>query len=319
MKNEHIGLDGISFQMKIENPKIGLLADKHLLLNPTGKPVGFVKFERNNNAIISFCLPKFIRDDNLLPFTYKDTKAFDDIWDCLQSQLKPILGNLEKCHLKNVECNITKKVLKNCRCSQVLDLINCSNIETVSAVFEGASTECKYKKEKQSLKITVKNYYGLKVYNKSLEAKRHGIFTDDELLRMEIIMCDRIIKRLFGELPTLHEVLRKESLDLIVGEYKRIFSQIVKQHIKPCLNGIKKILRESLHEYNSPLLVIAMHRDIILDQNILREAMYYWYLDQGYPSLRARRNADSMICRTKGCDLPQNVIKTIGTFSQLCR
>lgn len=319
VKDGPIGIDGVRFIFESAGDEVSRLADRHQLMNREGVPFGFVEAVKRNKAIVEFCLPKFLRENNLAPFTYKDFSALDDVWNCLECQLSALFDDLSKCRLQHIEVNISGENVGNCTCSSVLDLMNRSFPETVNVVFEGAAAKCKYMKEKQSLKIVVKNYFALKVYNKTLDAKRHGIATEEGLLRIEVVMCDRTIKRLYGGLPTLRDILRKESLLLVIGEYKRIFSWIVQERIKPCLNDITQILRESLREVNKPVETIAQLRMIIVDQEVFRKALCKWYLDQGYNPVRAKRNADNKIFQLKKYKLPQDVIKTIKAFHALCR
>ena len=320
MKNDNIGIDGVELTFELDKENLRRLSDRYNLLNEQGRIFGSVEVLRRK-VNVKFNSPKYVRENNLIPFSRNDFIKLNSMWLCLERQLSALFGDLSKCRLKNIECNITLKIVGRCALSQVLDLINRSFTDTVNIVYEGVSAKCKYMKKKQSLIIKVKNYFILKIYNKTLEATRKEIPVEQGLLRIEIVMLDRTIKRLFsGRVPNLREVLCQKLLRLFINEYKRIFSEvIVKKHITPCLNGIVKILHESLHETGNLIDTIALLREIIVDQEVYRRALYKWYLDRGFTHLRATRNADNQIFRLKKYGLPQDVIATIKAFNQLCK
>ena len=52
--------------------------------------------------------------------------------------------------------------------------------------------------------------YVLKCYDKSAEQRKSGnTEVEDGLLRIELVMQDRVLKRLFAKRPTMREVLTK--------------------------------------------------------------------------------------------------------------
>ena len=320
MKNDNIGIDGVELTFELDKENLRRLSDRYNLLNEQGRIFGSVEVLRRK-VNVKFNSPKYVRENNLIPFSRNDFIKLNSMWLCLERQLSALFGDLSKCRLKNIECNITLKIVGRCALSQVLDLINRSFTDTVNVVYEGVSAKCKYMKEKQSLIIKVKNYFTLKIYNKTLEAMRKGISAEEGLLRIEIVMLDRTIKRLFsGRVPNLCELLCQKSLRLFIKEYKRIFSQgILEKYIKPCLSDITNILHESLHETGNPKDTIVLLSGIIVDQEVYRRALCRWYRDRGFAPQRARRNADNQIFRLKKYGLPQDVIATIKAFNQLCK
>lgn len=289
------------------------------LISPNGIQCGSVEV-KEGKAFVSICMPKATRNDNIKPFVCEDMEMLEVIIETLNNQLSNLLSDSISCRLKKIECNITQKVAGNCTCSQVLDLLNTSFNDHVNVIYEGPSASGKYNREKQSLLIKVKNYYHLKCYNKTLDAKRHGVNeVEDELLRIEVVMQDRVIKRVIGNKQNLQDVLQEETLIKVIEEYKRIFLEdIVDGHVKPCLNGITDILVESLFETNNALETIALNRSLIIDQNILRKALKKWYEIRGMSVERAKRNSDKKICDLKKYKLPRDAIKTISEFKKQC-
>lgn len=197
MKSENFGIDGITFEIllsdidKRKNIKSQPLISYYNNLNlEYGKII-----VKDNKAIIFVVLPNFYKTNNITPYCL--TSITDRIkLDIIKMELLNILNNIfsdvSQIRLKSIECNTTHKVLDGCSCNNVLNLINRSYYDTINTSYESASQSCKYRKEKQSLIIRIKNYYFLKCYNKSLEQKKSvksvNMDIDDNLLRIEIVM-----------------------------------------------------------------------------------------------------------------------------------
>jgi len=210
--------------------------------------------------------------------------------------------------LKRIECNITKDVMQGCSCSDVLKLINHSYTEGVNLLAQRASPRCKYFKETESLRVTQKNYYILKCYNKARQQKIKG-----ELLRIEAVMQDRIIQRVLGTRTGIDDVLTADRLVKVMEEYKRIFcDDLLKNHIEPCREGITEILYNSLLSTGKPIETVTEYREIIVDECVLRVALKRWYKAKGVAD-NSRQYFNGLKFK-----FPKNVFKTMYDFYESC-
>jgi hypothetical protein len=101
---------------------------------------------------------------------------------------------------------------------------------------------------------------------------------ENGLLRIEVVMQDRTIRRVFGEQPGLFDVLEEGALGRVIIEYGRILKyDMMKKHIIPCLNGITSRLTESLMDTGKLSEKIFLEKEIILDVELLRNALKKWY------------------------------------------
>ena len=188
-------------------------------------------------------------------------------------------------------------------------------------VYQRASLKCKYDKETETLIIRKRNYYVLKSYDKTLEQRKKGRFdVGNGLLRIETVMQDRTIQKLFGEYCTIRDILTEKGLMEIIREYKRIFTEdIINGHILPCLSDVQEILFSSLMETDSLVETIALRKELIMDEELLRKALLKWYKSKGYSGERAKRNTATQICRCRvKYEFPKDAINTLREFKKIC-
>ena len=82
---------------------------KQPLINEQGKRYGSVEV-KDKKATVALVLPQFVRDNNVQPFTIKDSIYLEIInCDC-EKQLKQLLGGELHSKVKSIECNITQRV-----------------------------------------------------------------------------------------------------------------------------------------------------------------------------------------------------------------
>lgn len=267
-------------------------------------------------------LPKFIRKDNILPFCITDIFMLEAMNDDIEQAIKRVLGdkfaNILSAKAKKIECNITQRVSGDSTCAQVLDLINRSYYEGTNVVYQRASSGCRHFKKNESVIIRKPNYHILKCYDKSREQRKLGnAEVEDGLLRIEIIMQERLIKKLFAANSTIRDVLTRPGLIKIIEEYKRTYIEdVMVLHIRPCCTDIANILLKSLKETDSLVETVALYKELIMDEKILREALRKWHKSKGKPDY-SRHD----ICRLKsrGHEFPKDVIRTLKDFELLCR
>lgn len=315
MQKSKAGIDGVEFELIRE--EVDQLPFDRPIINLEGREYGSIK-TRKGKVIIEACLPKFLRDDNVRPFSIEDMKHLGDIQKDIQRNLQNALGtsyDIKEFYLKSIECNITQKVVGSCTPSQVINLFNISETERPTVTYQSASKQCKYDKRWESLSISRKNYYLLKVYDKSYEQrKKWNKNVEDGLLRIEIVMQDRMIKKMFGDKKSLPDILKKDSLIKVMGEYKRIFvDETIEKKIRPCLDGIRETLLSTLTETGSLQEALALHRGLIVDLEVLRKTIKKKCRIEGKDDSSRQR-----IYSLKKYNLPESVLRTIKQFHVAC-
>lgn len=171
--------------------------------------------------------------------------------------------------------------------------------------------------------ITKRVHYWIgKFYDKSeqqiKERMERNLPTDDVpsgLLRIEFVLIDRTLKKIFGSKRALANILTKKNIIEVLREYKRIFcEELVDEMIKPYLSACDMKLRESLTETENPIMTIARDKELIPDKVVLQRALGKYQKLRGKSDNSARdikRYADKY-------NLPSDVIMTIKDFKQAC-
>lgn len=295
---------------------------KQPLVNEQGKKYGSVEV-KEKKATLALVLPQFIRDTNIQPFTITDSICLEMInYDCAK-QLKQLLGVELHSEVKSIECNITQKVSEGTTQSDVLNLLNHAFLtsERDNLKYVGAGKECKYKEETHTVIVKKPHYYILKAYDKTEQQKmdnkhqnRNSDTVPDGLLRVEIIMVERTLKKMFGDKMSFSDILTRDSLIEILREYKQIFCTDIKKNVEKYRDSCKGLLVESLCDTESVDLTVARERELIPDKVILKRAIQEWQRIRTVSDNSAR---DSEYYAKK-YELPQNVIRTLHDFKKSC-
>lgn len=268
-------------------------------------------------------LPQFIRENNLQPFTIKDSICLEIInCDC-EKQLKQLLGVELHSKVKSIECNITQKVSGEATQSDVLNLLSHAFLtsERDNLKYVGAGKKCKYKEETHTVIAKRPHYYILKAYDKTEQQKmdnkhqnQNSDTVPDGLLRIEIIMVERTLEKMFGDKMSFSDILTRDSLIEILREYKRIFCTDIKKYVEQYRDSCKRLLVESLSDTESVDLTVARERELIPDKVVLRKAIKEWQ--------RMRNVSDNSLRDSeyyaKKYDLPKNVLRTLHDFKESC-
>lgn len=296
---------------------------KQPLINEQGKKYGAVEV-KDGKATVALVLPKYIRKTNVQPFTLMDSIYLEIIKNDCEEQLKHLLGAELDSKIKSIECNITQRVSGQATQSDVLNLLNHAllNHERDNLKYVGASKKCRYKEETRTLISRKPHYYIIKAYDKSMQLKKERkdqkkdmSTVPDGLLRIEIIMVERTLEKLFGNKTSFYDILTKKSLIEILREYKRIFcDEIIDIQVKQYLNSCVLNLVESLCETEKPLKTIAKDRELIPDMEVFMRAIKKWQKIRGVAdnSLRDAKHY------AQKYELPQNVILTLHDFKKSC-
>ncbi|WP_312615116.1 MULTISPECIES: hypothetical protein [Oscillibacter] len=317
-KSTALGIDGMNFQLELIGADKSIFMDRHELKNLHSVDYATVEVEKGI-LFVYVNAPQIFRKDNIYPCSVFDLSGITDIKDSLICDLQRILDenriycDVSKSILKRIECGITSKVVGDCTASQVQELMNRS-FDKVK-VYQRTSKKCLCRKENESSYWIKKGYYEFKAYDKSLEEREKGNFdVESGLLRIEVAFQMRTIKRLFGVEPTFENIFSEEGFIKVIKEFCRVFSEeVIEQYIKLCLIKLTNTLFEFLTETDSPTETLARHRDIVLDEVVLRRALKKWYALRGKPD-----NSRQAIHDLQKYDLPRDVVKTLKKFHKLC-
>ncbi|WP_331553103.1 hypothetical protein [Acetobacterium sp.] len=315
------GLDGCAFEVVFQGELKNL--PKQPLINEHGKKYGTVE-AKDGKATVRLVLPRFIRDDNIQPFSIVDSIMLEMIKSDCEKQLKQLFGSELNSTIKTIECNVTQKVSGNATQSDVLNLLNLSTLSTErdNIKYVGPSRYCSLKEETHTVIAKRLHYYIIKAYDKTQqqimekkEKKQNSDAVPDGLLRIEIIMIERTLEKLFGGKTTFADILCKDALVSIIKEYQRIFcDEIIKEKIKPYLNKCTLLLIESLCETENIVKTIAKQRDLIVDAEVLKKSVRKWNVLRGRSDHLAR-DYQNIIDKYA---LPQDIIETFSEFKKSC-
>ncbi len=306
----------VSFQGDLKN------LPRQPLINEQGKTYGSIEV-KDKKSTVCLILPKFIRDNNIQPFTIMDSICLEMInCDC-EKQVKQFLGNELYSKVKTIECNITQKVSGEATQSDVLNLLDHAFLtsERDNLKYVGAGKKCKYKEETHTLIVKRPHYYILKAYDKTEQQKmdkkhqnQNSDTVPDGLLRIEIIMVERTLEKMFGDKRSFSDILTRDSLIEVLREYKRIFCTDIKENVEKYRDSCKNLLVESLFETDSVDLTVARERELIPDKIILKRAIQEW---QKLKSVSDNSARDSEYYARKYA-LPQHTIRTLHDFKKSC-
>lgn len=321
------GIDGANFELIINGVNQNQFLKNEPLINYQGKVFGSVD-AKNGKASIKLNFPKFIRPNNVEPFSVSDMIQLEMLKCNLEEQLQQLFGNISDSRLTSIECNITQLVCGEQTSEQVNHVLRLLNACTLSKradkqnkLFVNAAKDNRYMTNVSGVVThSVKGKYVLKAYNKYFqiwnECENHTELSEG-LLRIEIVMQKRTLKKLFHNKLGINDILQKQSLLAIMKEYKRIYEELIEDYIKPCLSQCTDIIFESMTQSNSQHYIadtIAKHKDILFDVEILRKALKRYYKFKNMPD-----NSRSNICKyANNYKIPKDVVATLKEFRKSC-
>lgn len=318
------GIDECIFELALTGKDMKDL-QRQPLINAQGHTYGSVEAYKGK-ATINLNLPRFVRWNNIQPYSLTESIRVEIIRNDCETQLKKIFGDNMSTQISKIEVNITQPVSGKATQSDVLNLLSHA---TMSHEFDNVKYIGRNKQDMDSLKeeshtvITRRPHYWIgKFYDKTeqiiKERIEHNQPIDDvplNLLRIEIILVDRILNKLFGNKKTLSDVLTTKNLLEILREYKRIFyEELVDGAIKPYLTACRTKLVESLTMTDKPIQTIAKHRELIPDVVVFQRAL------KRYMSIRGKTDNSARDAKryAEQYDLPVDCIKTISDFKSSC-
>lgn len=317
------GLDMCEFELALTGRNMKELMEQPLI-NAQGRTYGSVEATKGK-ATIKLNLPKFVRDNNIQPYSLSESIKLEIIKNDCESQLKRIFGNNMNTQITKVEVNITQPVSGNATQADVQNLFAHAALPYASSdisKFVGPSRKCVLKEENHSIGIPRKHYYYIKIYDKTQEIidkrRKFKLPIDDVplgLLRIELVFVDRTLTKLFGNKKSLSDVLTKKNMIEMLREYKRIFcDELVDGMIMPYLNACVEKLVESLTDTENPITTIARERELISDVKVLQRALGRYMKIRGKTDNSARdakRYAEQF-------DLSVDCMMTIKDFKRAC-
>lgn len=251
--NARQGIDCCTFEGIFEN-EIEYLPEQ-TLVSELGRKYGTVKVEAGK-AVVNFVLPRFSRDNNIQPFSWKDVESLPELTSDCEMQLGKVLGKVLDSKVKSVEVNVTQVVSGKAKQSEVLNLLihACLTSKRDNIKYVGPSKDCRYKEGANSIISPEPKYYVLKAYDKTEQQKKELKEQTEEsgtvphgLLRIEIIMLERTLHKLFGKKVRFSDIASRKGLSLLLMEYKRIFCDEIRSkriipYLNYCVNGTSTIL-----------------------------------------------------------------------------
>lgn len=318
------GIDEMIFELSLTGKDMHDL-QKIYLYNKQGFIYGSVEAHKGK-ATLNLNLPRYVRGDNMQPFSLSETIRLEIIKNDCEEALKTIFRDSITAQISKIEVNITQPICGRATQGEVLNLLSHA---TMAYKHDNIKYVGRSKKDKKRLKeefhtvITRREKYWIgKFYDKSeqliKERLERQLPTDDipkDLLRIEIIFVDRTLTKLFGDKKTLSDVLKTQNITMLLKEYKRVFCQeIIKGMVSPYYKECINQLIESLSLSDSPIHTIAKHREIILDTDILQKALKH-YMDIREKTNNSARDAKRY---AEQFDLPRDVLMTILAFVDAC-
>lgn len=321
------GIDAIKFSLSFS----GKIKDNEIdLLNSTGQQYATLKV-RNQEGELVICLPRFIRQNNAQSFSVVDMINIEMLKYDVDSHLRVLSSEPVKTEVKTIEINITDTVCSRATINSVLNLLNNSMLskEKQNLLYVNASKKDELLPETAGMICKQKHYYIFKGYNKTIDLERKtGCKKEDvpdNLLRLEIVLLERTIQRLYGNKNSIDDILCKEGLLKAINEYDRTFVQeILNGKVKPYLKKITLKLVEIIQEehdrgskenkYGFLNRVIAQGKDYIVDARVLQRALSKFYRMRG---IHNHSNRDT-IAMVREYELNEDVILTLQKFRSLC-
>lgn len=320
--NARQGIDCCIIEATIENRAVNL--PEQPLHNGQGRRYGTFEV-KEGKLVVKLILPLFLRVNNIQPFSWRDVESFLEFLSDCELQIGKVLGKVPDSKVKSVEVNVTQVVSGKATQSEVLNLLShaCLTPKRDNIKYVGPSKDCRYKEGANSIISPEPKYYVLKAYDKTEQQKKEPKEQTEEsgtvphgLLRIEIIMLERTLHKLFGKKVRFSDIASRKGLSLLLMEYKRIFcDEIRSKRILPYLNYCVNHLYESLCETDDPISTIAKERELIPDKEVLYRALKKWKEKKGESIHNLRREVKKY---TELYGLPQDAIMTIRDFRKAC-
>lgn len=309
-KIQAYGIDGMNFEIipfgSYNNSFLSLKnfdEVEYAKLDPTRK--GFM---------LSVCLPRAVRNDNILPYGLRDIDTINEIGEEITDALDDIFFDGYESKLTYAEICGTCGTVGKGKCDNIFRLFTNALLHNDEQnklfVIRNKKMELvPYCSGMQSR--TIKNRWKLKAYDKYREM---GILSERELVRGEFCIVKRQIEKTLAENTEISSVLTQSAVESLIGLYRPLFDELMNEFVEPYLSTAKEVFRQAYIENKCrPTIPYLKCREIIVDEQIVKEVIEERYKGRG----RSNKYVYQDIRRLKKYDLPYDTISTIEKLHHL--
>ncbi len=317
------GADGLNFEMKLTMALLGNHNfPKESDWNNKGNEIISVEVQ-SGKLLVYVNLSHAVHPTNVYSFQLSDCIEIDNIrirvLDFVKQYLKIYLEFedkyieelLPKINIVRMECNSTIQCIGKCKPKDVVNLFE-KAFPKVTVYKETTDLKQIHKKPKTGMTAKNPHEWILKVYDKSFEQKKVGNFdVEPNLVRVELVFLDRMLKRMYSNKRSLGDILTKKSIKLLINQYQETFDGICENQINGLLKKCTNEVYESLTYSTSGKEIqdtVARCKEFIVDMEVLRKALKKWYSDKGKPDSSKSRITYYM---KEEFGIPVDVLKTI--------
>lgn len=299
-KRTEIGIDTI--EVNITGIKTAI-EETELKHTRTGENIGTIKKRngREQGYVISICLPKIIRTDNIKPFGVLDSiKLSEVIWQ-VQTQLSMLFNtDYKNAYVKCCEVNATATLKRPENIDAIMNLLSLMFLQAGEKVYLTAHgvKDTRYRnvpvsknilrqvQQVESLKTkrSTNERVSWKLYNKSLEQAEKAKSTEQAekgILRLEERINEKGLA--FIGLPLrLDKFLISQNIKRLVEQYQRDFRELfLNQYWKKGDEDFTDTLVNTIVfdlQDNTPLVTAKIHRNLLyIDITLFKKACLEFY------------------------------------------
>lgn len=304
-KRTEIGIDTI--EVNITGIKTAI-EETELKHTRTGENIGTIKKRngREQGYVISICLPKIIRTDNIKPFGVLDSiKLSEVIWQ-VQTQLSMLFNtDYKNAYVKCCEVNATATLKRPENIDAIMNLLSLMFLQAGEKVYLTAHgvKDTRYRnvpvsknilrqvQQVESLKTkrSTNERVSWKLYNKSLEqaekAKSKKAKSTEQAEKGILRLEERINEKglAFIGLPLrLDKFLISQNIKRLVEQYQRDFRELfLNQYWKKGDEDFTDTLVNTIVfdlQDNTPLVTAKIHRNLLyIDITLFKKACLEFY------------------------------------------
>ncbi len=317
------GADGLNFEMKLTMALLGNHNfPKEREWNEKENEIITVEVQ-GGSLLVYVNLSHAVHPTNVHPFQLSDCIEIDNIrirvLDFVKQYLKVYLEFEDKfinelvsqINIVRMECNSTVQCLGKCKPQNVVNLFERA-FPKVTIYKETSDCRRVHKKPKTGMTARNPHEWILKVYDKSFEQKKAGnLEVEPDLVRIELVFLDRMLKRMFSDKRSLENILTRKSIKLLIDQYQKTFDDLCESQIKGLLRTCTNEVYESLTYSTSGKEIhdtVTRCKEFIIDIEVLRKALKRWYRKNNKPD-----NSKSVIAyyKKEQFGIPIDVVKTI--------
>lgn len=271
----NIGIDGVSCTIVLNKQTLDRIYIDRNLKNSDGTVYGNVK-THGEEIKLRFNIPLMLRDDNVIPYGVYDKDATTYIKTKLLIDLNNIFGDKIKRIVPNaIEVNVTKQI-NGTDISSIIKLFQLSYLDAIrqTPIWQIIDKENNEIKTTGMLSCLISNEYRLKCYNKTEQMREKGIEIEENILRVEMILQGRRIRKTYGQNCDLFDVLN--NLNSVVDLFEERYKHCVKRRVKKYLDYVKEITFEELTQGKPPRDVFVKYKDFIVDEKQIEMTLKRW-------------------------------------------